>query len=334
MSDTTTAQLPDRTLTVHQAVAKVMQELRPVAKEGQAPRELGGFAYRRIEDVMNSLHDAMANNGIMIVPEVVSCDYSQHDKWTTVRMRTVFHVYGPRGDSIKAGPVLSEGQDTKDKSANKAHSAAFKTFLLQLFMIPTQDLASAPGLEEQERGRDYPPDRTDARPPVPPRDTRPALSSVPPAADRQACASAGPPKGEPAANAAAHDALLASAGGGAKPPVDPLVEARNKVGNLILTYLNDITDEKERKAHAVKMLGVILPGKKGTQDLDALDCERVRIAVTMLPRVAGNTIADVNEFLTKQWTMSPLHQLSKLEIDSAWREMAKAIEPDNLDIPF
>lgn len=335
----------DEVLSVYQVVARVMQRMKAVAKDGTAPQIMGGFKYRRIEDVMNSLHDVMADEGLIIVPSVQSAEFAQVEKSVTVKMRTSFTVYGPRGDKIECGPILSEGKDTQDKAANKAHSSGFKTFLLQFFMIPTSD-----GLPNVEAGdsvdQAQPPARFGAGQANTRIEPRPNLAAVPNAAERAAnnCASTSAPAGEPRRNTEAFEKLLTPpATKTAEPPpvtdkAADLMKAQAAIRKLIGEYLHDV-QAPELPNVARQMLGVILPGKTTTDQLDLLDCDRVRLCITMLPRVPGNTVADVNAFLISQWQLGKIPTLTAFEVEVAFKRIAEAIAanaPDltDDDIPF
>jgi hypothetical protein len=179
-----------------------------------------------------------------------------------------------------------------------------------------------------------------------------------PQREHQQCASTEPPRGEPARNAQAWDGVLAAAEKGAttttKPASPaPVVKMRDqapaptslephqaKAADLILKYLADggVPDAK-RKETAGDMLRAMLPHVKTTKDIAPLDAERIRLCITLLPRVPGNSISDVNQYLTQQVQVQPVHQANDADIAFAFDFVAKGITTHDPiigddDVPF
>ena len=113
-----------------------------------------GFNFRGIDTVVNATSPEFRERGIIVVPESIDRTYEQIEvgaektdnsgsKYRTVmghvmlRVRYTFH--GPAGDSIVA-TVDSEAFDSGDKATAKAMSVALRTALLQVLMLPTDEV--------------------------------------------------------------------------------------------------------------------------------------------------------------------------------------------------
>lgn len=127
---------------VHESIAKVMKDIDAIGKDKKNTQQ--GFAYRGIDDVMNAVHSLMADNSLLVVPEFI--DGIREERQTRSGGTVIysvcdyrFTVYASDGSSV-SGIVRGEGMDSGDKASNKAISVALKYFLLQLFMIPTEEL--------------------------------------------------------------------------------------------------------------------------------------------------------------------------------------------------
>lgn len=135
MSTTTSSSDPS----VTDALALVMRALPGIGKDQQASQQQGGYAYRGIEQITRHVQPLFAEHGIVFTPHVV--EWSVKDivvngkPWTDTTLLVEYTVHGPRGDSIKVGPILAVGRDNSDKGANKCMTQAFKYALLQTLCI-------------------------------------------------------------------------------------------------------------------------------------------------------------------------------------------------------
>lgn len=156
---------------IYGLMAKVMAEVSFVGKDGTANQTLGGFKYRKIDDIYHALHPVMAKHGIFNIPEVLS---SETEPRTTksggmflFRILTVkYRFFAPDGSFVDC-VVRGEGSDTGDKSTSKALAMAHKYALVQVFTLPTDEpdpdgegpdpetltgpTATAPAKKQQER---------------------------------------------------------------------------------------------------------------------------------------------------------------------------------------
>lgn len=118
-------------------IQAVMQDVQGLAKKDKNTHQ--GFAFRGIDAVMNAVGPALRTYGGFIVPQVVDKTHEiMNGKLNLVRISVSFSVYGSEGDPI-TGTVAAEAFDSGDKATAKAMSVAYRTFLLQLLCLPTDE---------------------------------------------------------------------------------------------------------------------------------------------------------------------------------------------------
>lgn len=137
--------MSDKVLSIYEAIPKIMDEIGAVGKNKR--NEQGKFNYRGIDDVMNALNPAMANNGVFVVPEVIRSEYTQRatNKGGSVNVAILtinFTFFAQDGTCVTACTV-GEAMDSGDKATNKAMAVALKYACFQTFMIPTEEMAQA-----------------------------------------------------------------------------------------------------------------------------------------------------------------------------------------------
>lgn len=103
------------------------------------------YAYRGIDEFMNALNPLLAKHKVSLMPEVLensreTFTSSNGARMTNVVMRVKYTLYADDGTSLN-GIVIGEGFDSGDKASNKAMSIALKYFIMQVFMVPTEDIA-------------------------------------------------------------------------------------------------------------------------------------------------------------------------------------------------
>ena len=127
---------------VQAALAAVMADVQAVHKSDQNKAQ--GFSFRGIDSVVNAVGPAFRTHGVVPVPIVQSVTYDQVEvgtkgaRMTSCRMTVAWRFYGPGGDHIEA-VTAAEAFDSGDKATAKAHSVAYRTCLLQLLCIPTDE---------------------------------------------------------------------------------------------------------------------------------------------------------------------------------------------------
>lgn len=128
---------------VYTAINGVM---RAVAKEGLAKdkkNQQQGYKFRGIDDVYNLLCGILAENNLVILPDVEKMEreerQTQKGGTITYTLLTVrFKLVSALDGSFDYVRTVGEAMDSADKSANKAQSAAMKYAELQVFQIPTE----------------------------------------------------------------------------------------------------------------------------------------------------------------------------------------------------
>lgn len=118
-------------------ILAVMQDVQGLAKKDKNTHQ--NFNFRGIDAVMNAVGPALRDRGGFIVPQLVEKQSEiMNGKLNLVRLTVAFSVYGTEGEPI-TGTVAAEAFDSGDKATAKAMSVAYRTFLLQLLCLPTDE---------------------------------------------------------------------------------------------------------------------------------------------------------------------------------------------------
>ena len=129
-------------LTVHAALAQVMRDVKAVGKDGVNKAQ--GFNFRGIDGVLNAVGPALRDHGVIVFPIVEDATYNSVEVGKNrtlmreVTMRVRYTFVGPDGSSLDA-VVVAESMDSGDKATSKCMSVAFRTVLLQVLAIPTDE---------------------------------------------------------------------------------------------------------------------------------------------------------------------------------------------------
>lgn len=126
---------------IHKQIVAAMADIEAITKNRSNQQQ--NYKFRGIDDAYNALHDVFAKHKIFTVPKILAEKVEERvnssGRALFYRVLTIeYTVFAEDGSSV-SGIVIGEGMDTGDKAANKAMSVAHKYFLLQLFMIPTED---------------------------------------------------------------------------------------------------------------------------------------------------------------------------------------------------
>ena len=138
----------NKTGLIYKKLGEVMGKIGAIDKERK--NEQQGFMFRGIEDFMNSLHGLMAEAGIIILPSEI--EHIQENFETTNRegrkslqFRTRLHIRFTFVSTEDGSTVTADGwgeaADNGDKGYNKCKSIALKYVLMQMFLVPTKDIA-------------------------------------------------------------------------------------------------------------------------------------------------------------------------------------------------
>jgi hypothetical protein len=104
-----------------------------------------GYAFRGIDDVLNSLSSALVEAGLCILPRVVSREVVERQTQKGgalfyVCVQVDFDLVSTEDGSKHTVTTFGEAMDSADKATNKAMSAAYKYLALLTFCIPTEGL--------------------------------------------------------------------------------------------------------------------------------------------------------------------------------------------------
>lgn len=130
---------------IYEAMAQIMKDTKAISKSRKNQQQ--GYAFRGIDDVMNTLHSTFAEHGVFILPQIL--EYEVAEKATargglmyTTRAKIQFNFVASDGSKVSVVTV-GEAMDSADKSMNKAQSAALKYALMQMLLIPTEEIKDA-----------------------------------------------------------------------------------------------------------------------------------------------------------------------------------------------
>jgi len=128
-------------LTVHQALVKVMEDVRAVRKGDRNTQQ--GYLFRGIDAVMNAVGPALRKHGVIVAPVTVETHYRDVQTSTGKPSRectllATYRFYGPAGDHLDV-MAPGEAMDFGDKGTPKAMSVAMRTALLQALCLPTDE---------------------------------------------------------------------------------------------------------------------------------------------------------------------------------------------------
>lgn len=129
-------------MTVAEMLNKVMVDVGVVGKTGF--NEQQRFKFRGVDAVINAVGPALRKHGGFIVPDVIDSTVERVPSakggvLNTVRLLVRFNVYAVGSSESITGTVAAEAFDSGDKATAKAMSVAFRTFLIQLLCLPTDE---------------------------------------------------------------------------------------------------------------------------------------------------------------------------------------------------
>ncbi len=136
---------------IHEALSAVMADVQAVGKTGINKQQ--NYNFRGIDAVVNAVGPALRKHGVIVAPHVEDATFETYStsKGTTMKscvLRIKYVFTGPEGDTLEC-VVYGESSDSGDKATPKAHSVAFRTALLQVLTIPTDE----PDPDEQTHER-------------------------------------------------------------------------------------------------------------------------------------------------------------------------------------
>jgi len=130
-----------------QAIAKVMQEVKGMEKNSKVGSGRNTYNGTKDQDVKEVFNEALANNGLCILPTDIQED-TQIDRWEQTyqgnvqtkqsvftKVKTKYLLLHTSGESIELAGY-GHGVDPQDKGAGKATTYALKNTLLYTFLTP------------------------------------------------------------------------------------------------------------------------------------------------------------------------------------------------------
>lgn len=127
---------------VVEVMQRVMEDVQAVRKGDRNTQQ--GFNFRGIDAVVNAVGPAFRKHGIVALPTLLSAAYNtvevgqKHTQMRECTVTVLYRFYGPAGDFLEA-TVPAESMDSGDKATAKAMSVAYRTALLQVLTIPTDE---------------------------------------------------------------------------------------------------------------------------------------------------------------------------------------------------
>lgn len=133
---------------IYRAMIAVKKKLSAMglSKGRSAPKEAGGFRFRGIDDLYNTLCGVEAEEGVLVFPRVTSerVEYqtNKHGNLQThVHLTMELKFVSCADGSSDIASAIGEGLDTSDKASGKAQSNAMKQAHLEVYKIPTEGLS-------------------------------------------------------------------------------------------------------------------------------------------------------------------------------------------------
>ncbi len=128
---------------IFESLINIMNEVEAIGKN--KTNSMQGYKFRGIDDMYNALHPLFAKHGVFITSEVLNGFREERTTakgglliYSIIDVKFTFHaIDGSNVSSILKG----EAMDSGDKATNKAESVALKYALMQMFLIPTDELS-------------------------------------------------------------------------------------------------------------------------------------------------------------------------------------------------
>lgn len=128
---------------IYKQIPAIIKDIEAVEKSKRPGSQIS-YAYRSIDEFMNVLNPLLAKHKVTVVPEVLE---NMRDSYKTssgatmhsVVMKIKYTFYAEDGSNVCA-VMIGESFDSGDKASNKAQSVALKYAIMQVFMVPTEDI--------------------------------------------------------------------------------------------------------------------------------------------------------------------------------------------------
>jgi len=132
-----------KTPLIYERISKVMEDLSAVGKNQINQQQR--FNFRGIDDVYNAVHSAMARHQVFTTSTILEASEKEitsgrGGKGTHIKAKYEYTFYTVDGSCVTT-ITMGEGVDYGDKGYNKCASISHKYALIQIFCIPTEDMA-------------------------------------------------------------------------------------------------------------------------------------------------------------------------------------------------
>lgn len=128
---------------IYTKLAAIMNDVTAIDKKQK--NQAQGFLFRGIDDFMNALHTEFAKQGVIIIPkELDHVQDSFESASGKIQFRSRVHMeytFICEDGSFITADGWGEAADNGDKGYNKCKSVALKYILMQMFLVPTKDIA-------------------------------------------------------------------------------------------------------------------------------------------------------------------------------------------------
>jgi len=126
---------------IYGKIAEVLQKVGAVAKDQENKDQK--FNFRGVDAVVNAVNPHLKEAGVFIAHEVLEHHAERFENAnkkivSDVRVKVAYTWYASDGSFVR-NVAVGEGRDFADKGTAKAMSVAFRTHLIQLLALPTND---------------------------------------------------------------------------------------------------------------------------------------------------------------------------------------------------
>jgi len=141
---------------IYSVIPAIIADIDAVKKKFSESQAQGAvkYAYRRIDDFLNALNPLLGKHKAFILPQVESnqryeIQTSSGGRMNSVVLKMRFMIFADDGSYVEAS-TIGEGFDSGDKASNKAMAVALKYAVMQIFMVPTEDIADPDDTDPDE----------------------------------------------------------------------------------------------------------------------------------------------------------------------------------------
>jgi len=127
---------------IYTQLVMILNDIPAVPKTGHTTSG-PSFDFRQIDYIRNVLHPLLAKHGVIVTPRWLDVTYSerlnQSNKTEYVVEANIEHIFWAEDGSSVSATTHGTGMDSRDKAANKAHTASEKLAYIEVFALETGD---------------------------------------------------------------------------------------------------------------------------------------------------------------------------------------------------